>query len=329
MKKVSVIVPVYQVEKYLRRCIDSICAQTYKNLEIILVDDGSTDGSGEICDKYENIDDRIIVIHQKNQGLSEARNTGLECATGEYIAFVDSDDLIREDMYEILLRELVNTDSDFIKSDFQGISNENKVERVKREYSVNCFSTEDAINDFLYTEFSPNKSMKSTIWDGLYKRAIFFEEDRLMVRFPKDKINEDTYIFSDIIYRAKKIAHVDATLYFYFNREDSITKSRLTVREINSIDLWDHIDHVIFLNTGKHEDICAYNSATRYIRTLNKIYASNLKKKYFLKVQKQLVENREKYLSHINDQSIRITLKLIKRYWLYRAAKKILRSRLY
>ena len=100
--KVSIIVPVYNVESYLNECIDSIINQTYRNLEIILIDDGSTDLSGEICDRYKEIDSRILVIHQKNQGAANAKNNGLDLATGDYISFVDSDDFIEKDMYKKL-----------------------------------------------------------------------------------------------------------------------------------------------------------------------------------------------------------------------------------
>lgn len=118
MVMLSVIVPVYNVEKYLPTCIESILRQTMEELELILVDDGSTDRSSLICDEYAKTDLRIKVIHQKNGGLSAARNTGLRSAQGRYISFVDSDDFIRQDMYEVLLNELQKEQADFIKSDF-------------------------------------------------------------------------------------------------------------------------------------------------------------------------------------------------------------------
>ena len=109
---ISIIVPVYNVDKYIERCIQSIINQTYKNLEIILIDDGSTDKSGAICDKYSKIDNRINVIHKKNGGLSEARNVGLDIARGDYIGFVDSDDYIHPQMYELLYKNLIGTSAD-------------------------------------------------------------------------------------------------------------------------------------------------------------------------------------------------------------------------
>ncbi|MBO7334370.1 MAG: glycosyltransferase, partial [Lachnospiraceae bacterium] len=112
MELISVIVPVFEVEKYLKECIESILNQTYTNLEIILVDDGSPDKCGEICEEYAKTDNRIIVIHHENKGLSSARNRGLDIATGDYIGFVDSDDKIAPDMFEILLNNLKQYDAD-------------------------------------------------------------------------------------------------------------------------------------------------------------------------------------------------------------------------
>ena len=107
MKKISVIVPIYNVEKYLEKCLESIINQTFINLEIILINDGSTDFSGSICEKYKNKDNRIILIHKKNEGLSAARNKGLSIATGDYISFVDSDDFLDLNMYEILYKKML------------------------------------------------------------------------------------------------------------------------------------------------------------------------------------------------------------------------------
>lgn len=122
----SVIVPVYNVEKYLARCIDSILKQSYSDLEIILVDDGSTDNSGKICDQYREIDDRIVVIHKQNGGLSDARNVGMKKANGQYLAFVDSDDFIHPRMYEILMNLLLDYKADMVISNFAYYDEEKK-----------------------------------------------------------------------------------------------------------------------------------------------------------------------------------------------------------
>ena len=121
LPKVSIIVPIYKVEKYLNRCIDSILNQTYKNIEVILVDDGSPDRCGAICDNYSKIDKRIKVIHKKNEGLAEARNAGIKIATGEYISFVDSDDFINKNMYKVLYENAIKYDADISMCQFKYI----------------------------------------------------------------------------------------------------------------------------------------------------------------------------------------------------------------
>lgn len=128
MPKVSVIVPVYNVENYIRKCLDSIISQTLKDIEIILVDDGSEDNSGKICDEYAEKDSRIIVIHQKNNGLSNARNTGLNIASGEYIGFVDSDDYIKSEMYSEMYQTAEKTDADMVLCNYSYDTNGNITE---------------------------------------------------------------------------------------------------------------------------------------------------------------------------------------------------------
>ena len=176
--KISVIVPVYNVEKYLSKCIDSILSQTYKNLEIILVDDGSPDSSPKICDKYKERDNRIKVIHKKNGGLASARNAGMDIATGKYIGFVDSDDMIAEDMYEVLLENMIKSNAEIAvcyKTDIlenlqtgKGIVEElNKTQALKKMV--------------LGIEFG------SHACDKLFKREILVSD----IRFPEGKTYEE------------------------------------------------------------------------------------------------------------------------------------------
>ena len=139
MPEISVIVPVYKVEQYLEECINSLSKQTFSDIEIILVDDGSPDNCGNICEEYGKKDERIKVIHQKNMGLSCARNAGLDVSKGNYICFVDSDDLIRNDMLDILLKELINANADFIKSDFQSFKDDKEIKLKKQTILLNYF----------------------------------------------------------------------------------------------------------------------------------------------------------------------------------------------
>ncbi len=139
MPIVSVIIPVYKVEEYLTACVTSVLNSTIKDIEVILVDDGSPDRCPLICDRFAELDYRVKVVHKANGGLADARNEGLKIAQGKYIAFVDSDDLIRNDMLEILLKELINANADFIKSDFQSFKDDKEIKLKKQTILLNYF----------------------------------------------------------------------------------------------------------------------------------------------------------------------------------------------
>ena len=179
-KLVSIIVPVYNVEKYLSKCIDSILAQTYKNLEIILVDDGSKDNSGTICDEYSKKDKRIKIIHKPNGGISDVRNHGLKIATGDYIGFVDSDDYIAEDMFETLVSLLEKNDADISIVSFYEYYN-GKLIGVRENENVEIMNKVEAIKELLI-----DRKIQSYTWNKLFKKELF---DGL--QFPVGKNFED------------------------------------------------------------------------------------------------------------------------------------------
>ena len=165
MPLVSVIVPVYKVESYLHRCVDCILAQTYANLEIILVDDGSPDNCGKICDEYAQKDKCIKVIHKKNGGLSDARNAGLDIAMGEYITFVDSDDWIHFQYVEILLNNLTKADVDISTCSFVRTPEKMLMDSKVSESSYHIYSSEKAIEQTLY-----QNRLDNSAWGKLYKK---------------------------------------------------------------------------------------------------------------------------------------------------------------
>lgn len=216
-QKISVIVPVYNVESYINRCVDSILHQSYKNIEIILVDDGSTDGSPEICDEYDQNNENIIVIHKKNGGLSSARNIGLEHASGEIISFVDSDDYIHPYMYEYLVHNMVEYDADISNCKVAYLKG-NKIPK-NDDYSkqtVKCYSNIDILKigllkDAMYIDCACNNIYKKSLWDN--------------IRFPIGMYHEDRATIFQTIYLANKIVHTDFKGYFYCLREGSITRS--------------------------------------------------------------------------------------------------------
>ena len=322
MPVISIIVPVYKVEAYLSRCIESILNQTFRDFELILVDDGSPDRCGTICDRYALSDTRIKVIHKENGGLSDARNAGLKAAEGEYLAFVDSDDFIAEDMYQTLLRELKASGADFIKSDFLQVSDVETLKETETRYTVSVYTPLQAIADFMETEYSSRKHMKSTVWDGLYRRNVFYDDNQLAVTFPKGKINEDTYIFPEIVFRAKKIAHVSQAFYYYYIREGSITSSKITESEINSADLWDHVDHIVSRHTQKYKKSCAFNRATRYLQILKRVYHSPYQAEYFSSLRKKLLASCPDIMADLEDVRVKRTLKVIRCFPLYLLLKR-------
>ena len=224
---VSVIVPVYNVENYLSECIDSIISQTYQNIEIILVDDGSTDSSGVICDSYKSKDDRIIVIHKQNGGLSDARNVGLDIANGEYIAFVDSDDYLSKCYIEVFIDALVHGNCDVVamigdcefweSSDKQG--DRPKLALSKADCNISYYPTRSVLEEMLYQNIATGAPYT------VCKRYIF---DKL--RFPVGYYYEDVATtYKEFLISLKsdhnsRSAIIDGDLYAYRKRTDSIIR---------------------------------------------------------------------------------------------------------
>ena len=223
---ISVIVPVYNVEDYLNRCVESIVNQTYSNLEIILVDDGSTDSSGEKCDEWAEKDKRIVVIHKENVGLSDARNKGLEIAKGEYIGFVDSDDYISIDMYRILFDTITKTSADIAECRWLKFSEENEIQciTVKQDQCIIQFSTEKALLELIL-----ERNHKQTVWNKLYKKRVICNG------FPVGRINEDEFWTYQVFGNANRTALIDLSLYFYFQRDNSIMHVKYSPKRLDGI----------------------------------------------------------------------------------------------
>lgn len=220
-KLISIIVPVYNVEKYLEECIDSILNQTYKNLEIILVDDGSTDKSGIICEDYAKIDSRIKVIHKKNGGLSDARNVGIDKALGEFIIFVDSDDYIDKDMCQILINYVCEYNVDIVSCNFKKVF-DNNIEEDNITYfkeKIKILTKEEVLKEYFVT-LAPEIF---ATWNKLYNRNIFFSEKK--IRFPLNRLHEDIATTYKLYNESKKIILLNKILYCYRQRSNSIMKN--------------------------------------------------------------------------------------------------------
>lgn len=211
---ISVIVPIYKVEAYLRHCVDSILAQTYAALEVVLVDDGSPDGCGDICDEYARADARVRVIHKRNGGLSDARNAGIEAATGAYFAFIDSDDCVHPRMLELLFAALTEADADIAMCGYQRVSELRRVYEPVRPCAPVVFARDAAILRQLDKAHSESMTVA---WNKLYRRAVFEG-----VRYPVGRNNEDYAVIYRLLYAARRVAAIDTELYYYLQRATGI-----------------------------------------------------------------------------------------------------------
>ena len=226
-KKISIIVPIYNVEQYLDKCVESLVNQTYKNLEIILVDDGTKDKSGEMADLWSIKDDRIKVIHKKNGGLSDARNAGIKIATGEYIAFVDSDDWANYKMYEILTRNLEKYNADISVCAVKKVYEEDVVnEKQVVNKDIYVFTAEEALENLI-----DEGILKQTVWNKLYKREVI---DGIYFEF--GKIHEDEFWTYQIFGKCEKIVYTYEQLYYYLQRSGSIMDKPFSMSRLDALE---------------------------------------------------------------------------------------------
>ena len=211
-EQISIILPVFNVEGYLRECIDSILCQTYTNFELIIIDDGSSDHSGQICDEYGKIDSRITVIHQHNQGLSAARNRGIAEAKGEYIAFVDSDDMIYPHTYEKAIKAALENEADIVCFDIMRVDNAGEnIGAIECPHKNELLDMENALCALC------GARIRDYAWNKLYKRELFAD-----VGYPVGKLMEDVYTTYKVFLKAQKIYCLDEILYAYRQRVGSI-----------------------------------------------------------------------------------------------------------
>ena len=222
MPLISVIVPVYKVEKYIHKCVDSILSQTITDFELFLVDDGSPDNCGKICDEYAKKDSRIIVIHKDNGGLSDARNVAINRAKGEYLAFVDSDDLVSENHLETLYNALIDTDSDI------AISN---ITMFDDDGYDDCFYKPTTTIKILENEEVFATINRPNAWAKLYRRGVYSD-----IRFPVGRLYEDAFVWHDVLAKVNRIVLTGINSYFYYFRNDSIMHQEYRIQFTDIID---------------------------------------------------------------------------------------------
>jgi glycosyltransferase involved in cell wall biosynthesis len=293
--KISVIIPVYNVENYLCKCIDSVLQQTYSNIEIILIDDGSDDGSGIICDEYAKQDSRIVVIHQENSGLSSARNTGLDHATGDWIAFLDSDDWIQPEMYEILfhLAEDYNADISSCQTRFCRSGEAEPI--IYDDNAVSIFTSEEMINELL-----TQQKVRFEVWNKLWKRALIGD-----IRFKIGQVSEDIYFDRVLFLKAAQMVHINRTLHNYLVDRPGNTNSSFKIARLCIFPEFDAlIDDLEMMKKYKSAEIIACIalnfSIGIYVAAINtnqnKDIKKNIKKlykKYRYKTKKCKYRNRK------------------------------------
>ncbi len=223
---VSVIVPVYKVEQYLDKCVQSILDQTFRDFELLLVDDGSPDKCGDMCEAWAKKDGRIRVIHKPNGGLSDARNAGIGQASGDYLLFVDSDDWIEKDMLATLYGLIRDADADMACCNFRSVNEDGSQHWDDAVITPGVWTEEDFWKQF----FSSNAQTYCNVaWNKLYKKELFDT-----VRYPVGRINEDVYILYDLVSQCKKIAATDQIGYYYLFRAGSIMNRSGSLRKLTN-----------------------------------------------------------------------------------------------
>ena len=305
---ISVIVPVYNTQQYLEKCLDSIVKQTYQNLEIILVNDGSIDESEIICQKYQKKDKRIKYIKQHNGGLSVARNTGIENANGKYLIFIDSDDYVNVHFVDELYSALINNNSDIAVCDYQKV-----YEKDADIYSKNTAVIQKNVSNKFDNLYNENSAVTVVAWNKIYKKEIFDK-----IKYPIGKIHEDEYIIHYILDNIKSITYVRAKYYYYYQRESSITGSY----SIKRLDILEALkDRAVFFENKGMKNL---NARAFYDYFYQLCYQKEMMIKYFPnekviidKLNYSIKLNRKQFFNNIYINPLR-KLKILIKFYLLR-----------
>ncbi len=253
--KISVIVPVYNVEKYLNKCVESIVNQTYKNLEIILIDDGSPDKCPMICDEWAEKDDRIKVIHKENGGVSSARNAGLDLSSGDFIGFVDADDFVKENMYSCLIDDLIKHQSDISMCSINFLDENGNI--FKSDYALDSANfIEENCNKLINEMYKTCYCHWVALWNKLFAKEIF-----KTLRFPEGRLFEDWTIVPMIYFECKRLSYISDKLYNYSASREGSAVHTYTVKRHYDCVCADYDHFLFFSEKNFHEfdsDISIY-----------------------------------------------------------------------
>lgn len=239
---ISVVIPVYNTEQYVGRCIESVINQTYKNLEILLIDDGSTDGSNDICKDFSTEDDRIRLLVQGNQGLSGARNTGIAHARGKYIFLLDSDDYLEINALDILLDEMIATDSDIACCAARLVFEDGASEPYTREERF-LLNKEEALFHCMFCD-----TVGSIAWGKLYKANLFDN-----IKYPYGRRSEDEFVTYQLVEKAERVVYTGMYLYNYFQRKSGLVQSGETEKHLDFFDAW--LERKVFLRKRGYDEL--------------------------------------------------------------------------
>ncbi len=320
-EKISIIVPVYNVKEYLKLCVESIVAQTYSNLEIILVDDGSTDGGGELCDEIAKTDDRIRVIHKPNGGLSDARNAGLDIATGDYIGFVDSDDTIESDMFELLLNNLLEYDAEISCCRYTRVWEDGKEEKIGDDHIVSVYKDNDGLKEYVY-----GKTMDPFVCNKLYKAELLNSSNGTKQRFVKGIVGEDNPFNIEILKNVKTVVLAGEAKYRYLQkRAGAITNSSVSQKKIDSVFFWDSVRKDCAKNYPELEIYALRRQALFYIGLYNMIY-NNKQYKSEAKIIRNFIKEHNSAIqkSELCERVLKLSSALIATVpWMYTIAMKV------
>lgn len=316
MELLSVIVPVYNMEKCLEKCVQSITNQTYRNMEIILVNDGSKDNSGEICDRLAKADGRIKVIHKVNGGLSSARNAGLDAASGEYYGFVDSDDYIEPNMYETLMQCLC----DYPEAEIACAGIIRESEDLKYRNIIRC-PKETTFYNWIeaITEILRSRKMGISVWCKVYKKAVFDG-----VRFPEGETNEDANILVEL-HRDRNVVHSGRPLYHYVIRNGSITSTYNPKTYYFAFKNAEKIQKLLAETNEIQSDVRYYMAVTAYCALVSYYNQSEVKDD---NIKKYYVTFRNLFWNLISSKEISMKMKLnciLIRTHIYRSIRRIIK----
>lgn len=301
---VSIVVPIYDVQEYLDKCVQSIIHQTYTDLEIILVDDGSPDGCGDMCDQYACKDNRIKVIHKKNGGLSDARNRGIASATGKFITFIDPDDYIHYRFIEILMELAVKKHADIVVGDLQSFEDEDccKDKDIGR---AELSRSQTLTSKYLYNkDFIKAKTMILTVACGkLYEKKLFEG-----IEYPVGKIHEDTFTTYKLMERSCRVVYLQEPLYYWRQRKNSITHGKWTFSHLAQIEAFgEQLEYYHSLGKQRYVEIVL----ERYIESFFWCYNHMMEQNLDLRVLRPYVDKMKKYV-----KSTRLTKSLGLKQWL-------------